>query len=241
MANKKIFLKACKTVEENKKSYAEKAQETRQHSARLAEMQKYVDMSEEKRALLMDLILNGKSSDSDEPLLQKGVVIYAQYLDVLAQLEKDFIEKGIDVLVVQGKTAEKNRRAMAKDFRGNPHGRIVLISDAAGESLSFHSTNELVFYNVTCKYTQIFGRIARNFGKFEAEGRSFYLHYILCEETLDMYKPILLSSKKQLEEDILHADTINLKQTGSFDAQVLKEIRKKLLWKTKKRKTSRNL
>ena len=51
-----------------------------------------------------------------------------------------------------------------------------------------------------------------------------------------MYKPILLSSKKQLEEDILHADMINLKETGSFDAQVLKELRKELLWKTKKKK-----
>ena len=40
MANKTVFLRALKKVDENKKSYAEKAQETKQHSARLAEMQK---------------------------------------------------------------------------------------------------------------------------------------------------------------------------------------------------------
>ena len=240
MANKKIFLRACKTIEENKKSYAEKAQETRQHSARLAEMQKYVDMSEEKRALLMDLILNGKSSDSDETVLEKGALVYVILLDIIAQLEQDFKNKGIEVFVIQGKTTETKRRETSKEFRGNPSSKVVLISAAASESLNLNATNEIFLYDIPDgpgKFNQTIGRIVRSFSKFEAEGRQFYIHYVLCEETLDMYKPILLSSKKQLEEDILHADTINLKQTGSFDAQVLKEIRKELLWKTKKRKT----
>ena len=66
MANRSFFLRGCRTIDKNKKSYQEKAQETKQHSARLAEMQKYVDMSEEKRNLLMDLVLNERSSDSEQ-------------------------------------------------------------------------------------------------------------------------------------------------------------------------------
>lgn len=236
MASKSFFLRGCKTIDKNKKSYQEKAQETKQFSARLADMQRYVDMSEEKRALLMDLVLNGKSEDSDEKLFDKGVVIYAQYLDVIAQLEKDFKEKGIETYVIQGSTKQSERGKLAKEFRGNPHSKVVLISDAAGESLSLHSTNTLIMYNVTAKYGQVLGRIARNFGRFEAEGRNFYIHYIITEDTLDVYKPILLSSKKELEEEILHADTINLKGIGSFDSQVLKKIRKDLLWKEKERR-----
>lgn len=236
MANKTIFLRACKKVEDNKKSYEEKAQETRKHSARLAEMQKYVDLSEEKRKLLLDLVLHGRSSDSDESLLDKGVIIYAQYLNVIDQIEQDLKAHGIETYVIQGKTKQEKRGEIAQEFRGDPHSKVVLISDAAGESLSLHSTNEIIMVNVNTKYQQIIGRIARNFGKFEREGRKFYIHYLIVDETLDVYKPILLSSKKQLEEDILHADMINLKETGSFDAQVLKELRKELLWKTKKKK-----
>ena len=239
MANKTFFLKACKKVEENKKSYEEKAQETRQHSARLAEMQKYVDLSEEKRALLLDLILHGKSSDSNESLLDKGVIVYIELLDVIAQVSADLTAHNVEHFVIQGSTKESKRGEIAKEFKGNPNSKVVLISNAAGESLNLNGTNELVLYDVPKgygKFVQIAGRIARLFSRFETEGRSFYIHYIIAEDTLDVYKPILLSSKKELEEDILHADTIVLKETGSFDAQVLKEIRKELLWKTRKKR-----
>ena len=91
------------------------------------------------------------------------------------------------------------------------------------------------------KYNQIIGRIARSFSRFEDEGRSFYIHYVIVEDTLDAYKPILLSSKKQLEEDILHADTINLKNTGSFDGMLLKRIRKDMLWKEKEKRKAKKL
>ena len=239
MSNRSFFLRGCKVVDKNKKSYQEKAQETKQHSARLAEMQRYVDMSEEKRNLLMDLVLNGRSSDSDESLLDKGVIIYIKFLDVIATVAEDFRAKGVDVYIIQGSTKEKDRGSIAKDFKNNPNSKIILISNAAGESLNLNGTNEIILYDIpdgSGKYNQILGRIARSFSKFENEGRSFYIHYVIVEDTLDVYKPILLSSKKQLEEDILHADTINLKGTGSFDGMLLKKIRKDMLWKEKERR-----
>ena len=243
MANKSFFLRACKKVDENKKSYQEKAAETRQHSARLADMQRYVDMSKEKRDLLLDIVLNGRSSDSDESLLEKGVVIYEKYLDVIDILEKDFKAKGVEVYVIQGKTNEKERGRISKEFRGNPNSKVVLISDAAGESLSINGTNELILYSLpggaSGRFNQLVGRIARCFSRFEEEGRSFYIHYVIVDDTLDVYKPILLSSKRELDESILKADTIPLKEYGSFDGELLKQIRKELLWKTKKRKKSR--
>lgn len=239
MAKRSFFLKGCNIIDENKKSYQEKAQETKQHSARLAEMQRYVDMSEEKRTLLLDLVLNGKSSDSDEKLLDKGVIIYIQFLDVIAQVEQDFKDKGIEVLVIQGSTKDKKRGEIAKEFRGDPKSKVVLISNAAGESLNLQATNEIFLYDIppgVGKFNQTVGRIARSFSKFENEGRSFYIHYVIVEDTLDVYKPILLSSKKQLEEEILHADTINLKGVGSFDNEILKKIRKDIVWKEKERR-----
>lgn len=239
MAIRSFFLRANKKIEERKELYKERAEETKAHSARLVDMQRYVDMSKEKRNLLMDLVVNGKSSDSDESLLDKGVIVYIEYLDVIAQVAEDFKKKGIDCFVIQGSTKEKDRGLISEEFKKNPESKVVLISQAAGESLNLNGTNEIFLYDLPKgpgKFNQTVGRIARCFSKFEEEGRSFYIHYVIVDETLDEYKPILLSSKKQLEEDILHADTIDLKEVGSFDAMLLKEIRKELLWKTKKSK-----
>ena len=239
MANRSFFLRGLQKVNENKKSYQEKAQETKQHSARLIEMQRHVNMSTEKRALLMNILKNGRSSDTDETLLEKGVIIYVKLLDVIDQIAKDLEANGIEYYVIQGSTKESERGRVAKEFKGNPNSKVVIISNAAGESLNLNGTNELILYDLPDgpgKFNQIIGRIVRSFSKFEAEGRSFYLHYVIVDDTLDVYKPILLSSKKELEEEILHADTISLKGQGSFDGMLLKEIRKELLWKTKKRK-----
>ena len=239
MANRSFFLRGCKAIDKNKKSYQEKAEETKQHSARLAEMQRYVDMSEEKRNLLLDLVLNGKSSDSDESLLEKGVLIYIEFLDVIATVAEDFRNKGVEVHIIQGSTKEKDRGLIAKNFKDNPNSKVVLISNAAGESLNLNGTNELILYDLpkgSGKYSQILGRVVRSFSKFETQGRSFYIHYVIVEDTLDVYKPVLLSSKKQLEEDILHADTISLKGQGSFDGMLLKKIRKDMLWKEKEKR-----
>lgn len=239
MAIRSFFLRALQDVEDNKDVYKERAAETKAHSARLVEMQRYVDMSEEKRKLLIDIVKNGRSSDTDESLLEKGVIIYIEYLDVIATIAEDLKKEGIECYIIQGSTKEKDRGKIANEFKRNPNSKVVLISQAAGESLNLNGTNEIVLYDLPKgpgKFNQTIGRIARCFSQFEAENRSFYIHYVIVDETLDVYKPILLSAKKQLEEEILHSDTINLKEVGSFDAMLLKELRKELLWKTKKRK-----
>ena len=196
-------------------------------------------MSREKRQLLLNIVKNGKSSDTDESLLEKGVIIYIEYLDVIATIAEDLKREGIECYIIQGSTKEKDRGKISNEFKKNPNSKVVLISQAAGESLNLNGTNEIILYDLPKgpgKFNQTIGRIARCFSKFEEENRSFYIHYVIVDETLDVYKPILLSAKKQLEEEILHSDTINLKEVGSFDAMLLKELRKELLWKTKKRR-----
>lgn len=240
MANKTFFLRGMKAVDENKKTYQEKAQETKAFSARMVEMQRYVDLSEEKRSLLLDLVINGKSSDTDETLLEKGVVIYEKYLDVIEVLANDFRSHGIETYIIQGSTKEKDRGEISREFRRNPNSKVILISDAAGESLSINGTNELILYSLpggaSGRFNQLIGRIARCFSKFEEAGRSFYIHYIIVKDTLDVYKPILLSSKKELDEAILKADTIPLKGQKSFDGELLKRLRRDLLWKEKEKR-----
>ena len=246
MAKKTFFLRGCRTIDKNKKTYEEKAQETKQHSARLAEMQRYVDMSEEKRGLLLDLLKNGKCPDDEnESILHRGVLVYVSFLDVIDAISKDLEREGINYYVITGKTETSKRGDIAKKFKENPENTVVVISPASSESLNLNGTNILIMYSVggsgvssPGKYGQLLGRICRGFSqRFNAEkGSKFYIIKCIVEDTCDEYMGILLSSRKELEEDILHADTIPLKENiGSFNNQVLKEIRKKMLWKEKER------
>ena len=237
MATKSFFLRGCNAIDKNKKSYEEKAKETKQYPARLAEMQRYVDMSEEKRSLLMDILKNGKCPDDEnESILHRGAVIYARYLDVLDVLSQDLEQEGIEYFRITGKVSQTKRGKIAKAFREDPHNKVILVSDCASESISLHSTNLLLMYNcqgASGRANQLWGRVSR----FGSRYKEYIIMYIICEETIDQYFPILLSSKKELEEEILKSDYIDLKkESGSFDSKILKEIRKNLLWKTKQAK-----
>ena len=82
------------------------------------------------------------------------------------------------------------------------------------------------------KWTQTLGRVARLFSKYD----SFNVHFVTVEDSIDEYSQILLSAKKELEEEILLADTIPLKEEKSFNQMVLKKIRQGLLWRHGKSK-----
>ena len=247
MAKKTFFLRGCKLIDENKKSYEEKAQETKQHSARLAEMQRYVDMSEEKRNLLLDILKNGKCPDDpNESLLHRGVLVYVSFLDVIDQLDKDLTKAGIKHHIITGKTKAEKRGEVSKNFKKNPENSVVIISPACSESLNLNGTNILIMYSVggsgvssPGKYSQLLGRICRGFNpRFDIDGKNskFFVIQCIVEETCDEYAGILLSSRKELEEEILHSDTIPLKEVKSYNNEILKKIRKDMLWKEKEKR-----
>ena len=247
MASKSFFLRGCKTIDKNKKSYQEKAQETKQHSARLAEMQKYVDMSEEKRALLMDILKNGKCPDDpNESVLHRGAIVFVSLIDVLKVIDEDLTKAGIKHYVISGSTKAEERGRISKEVRKNPENTVVVISLAGAESLNLNFSNLLFIYSIggTSSYqrfTQLVGRIARMSGRFydyeHPEKNKYYINYIICVETADPYFKLLLSSRKELEEEILHADYIEIKDSlKSFNRDVLKKLRKDLLWKEKEKR-----
>ena len=123
----------------------------------------------------------------------------------------------------------------------NPKNTVVLFSQAGGESIDLNSTNELILYNTPRgpgKFSQTIGRICRGFGEYT----SFNIREVVVDETLDEYKQILLSSKREVEKTILNSDTIPLrKNVDSFDLDVLKKIRATMLWKIGKRKRKPNI
>lgn len=210
------------------KSAAEKREETKMHITRMAEMQRYVDMSSEKVQLLIDT-LHTKSTDCGKTILEKGAVVFIFYVEVLAMVKEVLESKGIKVLVVNAKANSKQRLAVSKEFMSDPSNTVCLISTAGSESVDLNSTNEIILYNIPDgikKYTQTIGRIVRGFGDYD----EFNIHFVMVKDTLDEYKPELLSSRREMGLELLGEDNIPLKETGSFSAKTLKKIREKKLW-----------
>jgi superfamily II DNA/RNA helicase len=228
-----VFIKANKKIDYKK--IEEKKEETRKHSQRLADMQVYVDLSNEKISLLLDIIKNVKDEKGIK-ILTKGVIVYIYSLTAVDAISKRLEQEGIEYYTITSKTSQKNREAISAMFMDNPHNKVVLFSQAGGESIDLNSTNELILYNTPRgpgKFSQTIGRICRGFGEFT----SFNIREVIVDETLDEFQQVLLSSKRETEKTILNSDTIPLrKNVDTFDADVLKRMRSYMLWKIGKRK-----
>lgn len=228
-----IFIKANKEID--LKKIEEKKEETRKHVQRLADMHRYVDASPEKIKLLTDIILN-EVDDEGIKLIDKGVIVYSFLLETVAVIEEHLNKLGIKTLKITSKTTQRKREAVSAEFMEDPHGKVVLFSQAGGESIDLNSTNELILYNTPRgpgKFSQTIGRICRGFGDYT----SFNIREVVVDETLDEYEQVLLSSKREVERTILNSDTIPLrKNVDSFDLDVLKKMRAVMLWKLGKKK-----
>ena len=230
MAFRKNMISVWSKVQENKdQKYKDKAVETRAHSARLADMQRYVDMHELKRAELIK-VLKSPASDCDLKIYEKGALVYTRLLEVAETLRDDIEKAGMNCFLITSKQNQKKRTEIVDSFKEDSRNKIIIISEAGGESVSLQKTNEIIMYNVPRgpgKWTQVLGRVARMFSKYEG----FNVHFITVVDSIDEYSQILLSAKKELEEEILSADTIPLKEEKSFNQMVLKKIRQGLLWR----------
>lgn len=240
MAFRRNLINVWTKVQKNKeKEYKDKAAETRAHSARLADMQRYVDMHPLKRAELIK-VLHSPASDCDLKIYEKGALVYTRLLEVAETLKEDIEKAGMTCFLITSKQNQKQRAQVVDSFRADSRNKVVIISEAGGESVSLQTTNEIIMYNVPRgpgKWTQVLGRVARLFSKYEG----FNVHFVTVTDSIDEYSQILLSAKKELEEEILSADTIPLKEEKSFNQLVLKKIRQGLLWRHGKSKKNPKL
>ena len=228
-----MFIKANKKIDMQK--VEEKKEETRKHVQRLADMQKYVDLSQEKMDLLLQVLLN-EIDENGIKIFDKGVIVYVFGLEAVEAISKRFKALKIEHYVITSKVTQKKREGISRLFMNDPKRKVVIFSQAGGESIDLNSTNELILYNTPRgpgKFSQTIGRICRGFGDYT----SFNIREIVVDETLDEYQPVLLSSKREVERTILNSDTIPLKKNvDTFDQDVLKRLRAHVLWKIGKRK-----
>ena len=148
MAFKRNMINVWTKIKENKdEKYKSKAAETRAHSARLVDMQRYVDMHPLKRKMLID-VLNSPASDCDLKIYQKGALVFTRLLEVADQLKKDIEEAGFTCYMITSAQNQKQRAKVVEEFKADPTNKIIIISEAGGESVSLQKTNEIIMYNV---------------------------------------------------------------------------------------------
>lgn len=229
--NKSFFSKlnkANKIISEEKSASQLKATSIKEKYKSISNMQAFVDMSKEKRGLLLNVVQNVVDVETNKKLLEKGIVLFIKLLEVIKLVEEDFKGAGIEFKTITGKVSDVKRKKIVDWFNEDSANKILIISDAGGESINIKETNEIILYNIPDgyrKFMQTLGRVCR--GKFEVS----HVHLIQVESSIDMYLSELISSKKELENELLHCDNIPLKGTSSFNAEVLKRIKRDKLWK----------
>lgn len=230
MFNKNNFFnklnKVIKIVDENKKSKS-KREDTLEKYKSISEMQSFIDMSEEKKNLLIEVIRTSVDETTSKKISEKGVVVYIKFLEVIKLIEEDFIKNNIEFKTITGAVTVSKRIKIVDAFNADPTNKVLIISDAGGESLDIRCTNEIILYNIPSgirAYNQTIGRICR--GNFDSAN----IRLIQVENSIDQYMFALISSRKELQMELLHCDSIPLGQINSFNKDLLNAIKKKLLW-----------
>ena len=232
MRNKKNFFKklndANKIINSTKSASQIAKDKTLEEYKSISEMQAFVDKSEEKRNLLLEVIETAVDEITGKRIIEKGVVLYVRLLEVIKLIEGDFIKNNIDFKTVQGSVTANKRIKIVNWFNDDPTNKVLLISDAGGESLDVRATPEIILYNVPQgikAFAQTIGRVCR--GNFEFTN----IRIIKISDSIDCYMSELISSRRELQMELLHSDSIPVGQVNSFNKDLLNAVKKKLLWK----------
>lgn len=191
-----------------------------QHSSRMIKLQHYLDETELKKNILLKLV---------EKLKEQGMIIYADYLDSVDLLEKMLAPTGVDIRSISGRLNAKARKEVRNWFRAGAKNKVLIITKAGGASLNLQSTNNLIFYDIPFSvgnFIQVVGRVARYFSDF----KHYNIFFPVIKDTLDDYKFNYVSSRKELIEQVLQNKCLPQGELDSYNADLLKEIRKRTLW-----------
>ena len=196
-----------------------------QHSSRMIKLQHYLDNSEIKKEILKKLVAQ---------LRKQGVIIYSDYLDTVDVIEDTLKPLGVEIRSITGKLNAKARKEVRNWFRSGAENKVLIITKAGGASLNLQSTNNLIFYDIPFSvgnFIQVVGRVARYFSDF----KHYNIFFPVIKDTLDDYKFTYVSSRKELIEDVLQNKCLPQGELESYNADLLKQIRSRTLWKRDQR------
>jgi len=191
-------------------------------SSLVAQLTRYVGQDENKQEELRKLIRKD---------IEKGVLIFTFYRECETEIANLVEEMGYEYRSITGSTNKKRRREIKKWFNDDPNGKVLCLTSAGGQSLNLQSTNTFIFYDIpkgVGQFIQVIGRMVRMNSKYEY----FDTYFLMGKECIDEYKYEMLSANRQLVLKVMGNSIVPESiRMPNFDADVIKMLKKKLLWK----------
>jgi len=206
-----------------------KSEDSKEYSARFVDLQHVVDKSREKLKLFAKAI---------SPHYKDGLIVYCHYRETISIISRVLDRLNFDYETITGETSTKDRKRIKEWFNSCPQEKVLIISNAGGQSANLQSVNNLFFYDMPQgfgAFSQAKGRIERLFSKHS----DFKIHFILTEieyngnvtGTVDLYKYELISSYGELTETVLKVDKIPKGNLTSFNKSLINKMKQSMLWK----------
>jgi SNF2 family DNA or RNA helicase len=167
------------------------------------------------RDICQELIKEGESIESSakfETVFEmvstndEQYIIYTEYLDTIAMLQKQFQSHGIPVTVYHGSMTAVEKERAIKTFKGG-ESRIMISSESGGQGLNLQFCHNLINYDLPwnpMKIEQRIGRVHR-FGQTQP----VHIYSFPVKGTIDEYLLYILAAKLNLFESVIgELDTI---------------------------------
>lgn len=218
LKDRKDYLNAAKGLYE----YSEETPDIKTWSARLPDLQRVINKSDEKKEALKVLASSLKSS---------GMIIYCAYIESIIYVKEVLSELNIEYSEITGASDTKNRKINKDWFNKNPENKCLIISDAGGQSLNLQSVNNLICYDLPFgigKFIQIRGRIVREFSVHT----KFNIHILCVKDTIDEYKYAKITQQESTYDALFGLSVANESaEFKDFNTYILEFLKKNLLWK----------
>ena len=194
------------------------------HSSVMPKLQRLVDKSAAKKYILKTIIKRCRKD---------GMIIYSrtrkgEMLEYIKDLCED---EGLKVKVISGSTKKEERRAIQRwSFEGETTDKVIIITDAAGQSMNLQFTHNLLFWEIPQgigKFLQLKGRI----GRMNSKWKHFDFYFLLIKNTIDEYWYSRFTCSKEMMKFTGSDTAIPTAKMNKFDDRKLKRERDKKVWR----------
>lgn len=221
------YIKAAKGIIEDR-------EEEKKFAPRLHDLQQVVDNAHEN----MDSV----DISNKEKLLFKtvkeiinrneGGLIYVEYKSTEYRIKRLLEEYKGDIgysnlYRITGSIKQSERVYIENNL---DRGDIVIINEAGTESINLGEVNNVIFYDIPFAVgvlIQSLGRVTRLYSEYDKQ----YVYMLEVKDSIDTYKRLLIQNNVRVIKRIFGDDSILPQETKFINQNLMKDIRKKLLWK----------
>lgn len=177
-----------------------------------------------KEARFLEMCRGDLATEDVRPLVVFTSSLWTQRR--LLALAEDHLEYS-RLLKINGDSSEDERDHITKTFGDQD---LLIMSPAGGESLNLQAAGHLIFYDVPFdlrQFVQAAGRTVRMNTKHE----TVHIYLLEALDTVDSYKSLMVFSNAQLFEEVMRGTRTLPKARGRVTKDLLRRMRRRLLWR----------